>query len=75
MDTNKLFKQLTLLFEEEEHSHVLPTVLFNRLGELSATQIGEYLIDHYKVDEELAYELAVEWLDSDKRFKAYDSSN
>lgn len=75
MDIKKLFQQLGFLFDDEFRLQNFPSILFNHLGELSATQVSEYLIDHCNVSEEDAYDLAIDWINSDQKYKAYDSAN
>lgn len=75
MNTKKLFQAIGFLFDDELRLYKFPSILFNHLGELSATQVGEYIIDHCNVSDDVAYDLAVDWIDSDEKYKAYDSSN
>lgn len=70
MKQPEAFRNLDNVFENEKDVSVYPSNLFNHLGELSPTLIGEYLMDVLKIEEEEAFEWAIEFIESNEKYKA-----
>ena len=71
MDIKKAFELLNDQFEQEKDSQYFPTSIFSAAGELSPTLVGEYLIDVCGFEEEEAYDVAIDWIDSDELYKQH----